>query len=154
MAISAVSGLSTGNPTVIVENNLWYDSGYVYGDYSPYCSVVTGATCTYDYNASYKGSVPSGSNWQTDSPPATHDYNVSGTASPFANFSASTIAGFQLITPDPFTSYAGVSLSSPYNFDGFNQVARGADGTWDRGAEQLGSSAAPSPPTNLTATPH
>jgi hypothetical protein len=59
------------------------------------------------------------------------------------------------VTPDPFASNAGISLASPYNFDGFNQVTRGANGTWDRGAEQIGATTSPpAAPTGLTATPH
>jgi len=150
MPISGLSGYSTGNPTVIIENNLWYGSAYVYGDYSSYCSVVGGATCTQDYNASYQGGIPSGDNWQTNSPAGAHDYNVSGSGSPFLNFAAFTIAGLQLVTPDPFASHAGTALGSPYNVDMFG-VTRGANGTWDLGALQLsgGSGTAPAPPTNL-----
>jgi hypothetical protein len=156
LPISGLSGYSTGNPTVIIENNLWYRSAYAYGDYSSYCSVVSGAVCTQDYNASYQGGIPSGDNWQTAATPAAHDYNVSSSSSPFVNFSASTLAGFQLVSPDPFTSHAGITLAAPYNFDGLTQVTRGATGTWDRGANQLGSGVGSggviAPPTNLAAT--
>jgi hypothetical protein len=153
MPISGLAGYSTGSPTVIIENNLWYGSAYVYGDFSSYCSVVTAAHCTQDYNAAYQGGIPSGDNWQTNSPTAAHDYNVSGSSIPFVNVAAASVAGFQLVTPDPFASHAGVSLGSPYNFDGFNQVTRGADGTWDRGAEQISSGTPPpNPPTNLQDT--
>jgi len=156
MAIGGQNGTySLGNPTVVVENNLWYGCGWVYGDYTPYCSANVNAVCTYDYNASYQGGIGSGYDWQTQATPAAHDYNVSGSSSPFVNFSAATIAGLQLVTPDPFASHAGISLASPYNFDGFNQVTRGANGTWDRGAEQIGAATSPpAPPTGLTATPH
>ena len=129
MPISGLSGASSGNPTVVVENNLWYDSGYVNGGDTSYCAVVSCGSYTHDYNASYEGSVPSGSNWQTESSPSAHDYNVSGTTSPFVNFSASNIAGFQLVSPDPFVSHAGVVVASPYNVDMLG-VTRGANGTW------------------------
>jgi hypothetical protein len=134
---------SGGCPTVEVENNLWVGSGYVYN--GSYCSILqtaTGgppATCVNDYNAAWQDSVPSGSNWQTANPPSTHDYNVSGSTTPFVNYSAYTIAGFDLITPDPFLSHAGLTLSSPYNADMLG-ITRAANGTWDRGALQLSGS--------------
>lgn len=152
LPISGLVGYSTGSPNVTIVNNLWYGSAYVYGDYTPYCSVVSCASLTQDYNASYQGIVPSGDNWQTNSTPGAHDYNVSGSsASPFVNNAASTIAGFKLTTPDPFISNPGATLQAPYNIDGLNGVNRGANGTWDRGAEQLGNSTL-APPTNLTGT--
>jgi uncharacterized protein YjdB len=132
-------------PTVTVENNLWVGDGYANG--SNYCNTVKGATCTYNYNAAWENSVPNGSNWQTDG--NSHDYNVSGATNPFVNLSASTIAGYELTTPDPFASDAGISLTNAgtywngsssatntYNADMLN-VTRGADGTWDRGGLQL-----------------
>lgn len=153
LAISGVSGsggsaCGSSCPSVQIYNNLWYDSAEVTGDYSAYCQVVTGAACTQDYDAVYNGTVPSG---YLNAPSETHGYVVTASTIPFLNWTASTIAGFQLITPDPFSSHAGTSLSSPYNFDGFNQVTRGVSGVWDRGAEQLGSGSQPNPPTNLAA---
>jgi uncharacterized protein YjdB len=135
-------------PTVTVEDNLWVGDGYANG--SSYCNTVKNATCNYDYNAAWEDSVPNGSNWQTDG--HTHDYNVSGATNPFVNIALSTIAGYELITPDPFASNAGTSLTNAgtywngssnatntYTVDMLN-VARGADGTWDRGALQSPSS--------------
>lgn len=169
------SSWNTGSPTVIVENNLWYQCDWVTpnSDYEWYCSANANATCTYNYNASYVGSAYSGDDWQTGIsgsspliPPGANDYNVSSSsATPFSNATAYTIAGFDLTTPDPFSSYPGATLSSSLpsgctsgvnclNSAGLTGNLFGANGTWDRGAEQLGSSAAPSPPTNLTATPH
>lgn len=157
MPISGLSGYSSGSPTVIIENNLWYASAYVYGDYSSYCSVVKKATCTQDYNASWQANVLSGDNWQTNSPAAAHDYNVSSSSvNPFSGAQpATTIAGYGLTTPDPFVSYPGTSLGSPYNVD-MSGVTRGVNGTWDRGALQVssgsGGAPTPNPPTILTAT--
>ena len=153
LPVSGVPGAITGTANVIIENNLWYASAYVYGNYNPICNQLSG-TCTEDYNASFQGtSAVAGANWQTNSTPAAHDYNVSGTASPFAGTQPGlTIAAYEPATPDPFVSHAGVTLAAPYNVDMLG-VTRGANGTWDRGALQLsGNSNPPNPPTNLTAT--
>jgi len=154
LPISGVPGGITGTANVIIENNLWYASAYVYGNYNPICNLLSG-TCTEDYNASFQGTTANSANWQTQSSPAAHDYNVSGTASPFATSQpAATIAGYQLALPDPFTSQAGVSLASPYNVDMLG-TTRGANGVWDRGALQLGSTSAsqqPAPPTAVQVT--
>lgn len=138
MPISGLSG--TGGsicgstcPTVSIENNLWYNSAYVYGGYTSYCSVVTGAVCTENYNSSYQGGVAAGDDWETSLTPGANDVNTSGTANPFVNSASSTIAGFQLA----YDTASGTTLAAPYNFDGFHQVDRGINGTWDRGAEQL-----------------
>lgn len=161
MAISGNPGYSvcgTTCPTVYIYNNLWWNSAEVEGDFSSYCSVVTGATCTEDYETVYNGSVPSGYLYNAGATlPGAHSNTImTTTANPFVSFPTSSgfIAAMQLTTPDPFASNAGITLASPYNFDGFNQVTRGANGTWDRGAEQLGSAAPPAPPTGLTATAH
>jgi hypothetical protein len=160
LPISGLSGWSvcgSSCPTVQIYNNLWSGSGFVNGDYTSYCDIVSGAKCTIDYNTSYQGPVPDGDNWQTSSSPGPHDSNISGNSSPFVDASAGTVAGFQLQTPDPFSSSPGIALSSPYNFAGLNQVQFGANGVLDRGAEQLGSAVAaqkPAAPINLTATAH
>lgn len=136
IAVDANSGFSTCGsscPTVQIYNNLWWDSAWVTGDYPAYCSIVTGATCTQDYDAIYYGSVPSA---DVGAPSETHGYVVTTTASPFVNATLSTIAGFELTTPDPFLSHVGTSLGSPYNVDMLG-VTFGANGTLDRGALQL-----------------
>jgi hypothetical protein len=143
----AVSGNYSGGTTVIY-NNLWYRSAYTTGDFTSYCTT----SCTQDYDAFYQGGIPSG---DFQNPTETHGYTVTASTNPFVNFSASTIAGFQLATPDPFASHAGISIASPYNFDGFNQVTRAVNSTWDRGAEQIGAATAPpAAPTSVIATPH
>jgi hypothetical protein len=139
------SGVNLGSPTVTAYNNLWWNTAYVAGDYPTLCNPTGGnpnATCIEDYETYYNGTVPSGQFFYAGTtPPGTHsNYVTSTTVNPFVNYSAFTLVGFQLTTPDPFASNAGTTLASPYNFDGFNQVTRGANGTWDRGAEQLGSS--------------
>lgn len=147
--IAGQPGDSVGSPTVVIVNNICWGCGYQYGDIGSYCSVNHSATCTFDYNASYQGSVPSGDNWQTKGTPAAHDYNVSGSsATPFVNPTAYNIAGFGLVLPDPFISHAGLSQSAPYNTDMLG-VTRGANGTWDRGALQLSGSVV-APPTGLS----
>lgn len=165
-AITGQSGQNAGSPTVVIENNLWVDCAYVYNDATPYCSSASCASFTEDYNASWQdGNAPYNIDWQTNSPAAAHDYNASGTSNPFVSATAYTLAGFDLATPDPFSSYPGATLSSSVpsgcttgtnclNSAGLTGNLFGAGATWDRGAEQLGSSVAPSPPTNLTATAH
>jgi len=144
LAISGVSGSggSIGSPTVQIYNNLWYGSAYATGDYSPYCSVVTGATCTQDYDAFYQGGVPSG---DFHNPTETHAQTVTGNANPFINSGVGTIAGFALQA----ATSAGIALPAPYNIDMLGNT-RGADGVWDRGAYEYCSGGnclqAPPPP--------
>lgn len=152
---------------MVDENNLYYNAAWIYGNGDgPLCGAISSGTCTMDYNASYEGAVLSAGQWQTSGTPATHDYNVSGSSpNPFSNYTAWTIAGFQLITPDPFVNHAGVALSSigtywngtalvanTFNVD-MNGNLFGANGTIDRGALQIGGTvAAPNPPTSLQVT--
>jgi hypothetical protein len=155
LPISGVPGGITGNANVVIENNLWYASAFVYGNYNPICNQLNG-TCTEDYNASYQGdSAIANVNWQTQQNPASHDYNVSGTTSPFsASQPAATMGGYELATPDPFASHAGVTLGSPYNVDALG-VVRGSNGIWDRGALQSGGTTTAGSPvsTSTTLTP-
>ena len=148
----AISGSgSSGTVTVVQENNLWVGSGYATGDYTEYCAANGSATCTHDYDAFYQNGITAG---DFTSYSEAHGYTVSGSTNPFVNIGASTIAGFEPSSPDPFASHAGTSLSSPYNTDMLG-VIRGANGTWDRGALQIsGSSTTPTPPTGLTAIVH
>jgi hypothetical protein len=141
LPISGNGGYSTGNPTVQVYNNLWYGSGYTINDGAPYCAIVTSATCTEDYDAFYQGGIPSG---DFQNPLEAHGQTGTGSWSPFVYSSPSTIAGFGLVTPDPFLSNPGIPLSSPYNMDMLG-TTRGANGIWDRGALQI--------LTTTTATP-
>jgi hypothetical protein len=141
LPISGVPGAITGNASVVIENNLWYRSAFVFGNYNPICNQLSG-TCTQDYNAAYQGdSAIANVNWQTQQNPASHDYNVSGTSSPFSAAQPATMKGYAPVTPDPFASHAGVSLGSPYNVDAFG-IVRGTNGTWDRGALQSGGTGA------------
>lgn len=130
-----------GSVTVKIENNLWVGSSCVYAPsgggscgQTTYCASNTSATCTRDYNASWADSASP--YWQTLQTPAAHDYNVSGSTNPFSNATASTVAGFGLSTPDPFSSHQGTSLGSPYDTDMLGNVA-GANGYIDIGALQL-----------------
>lgn len=137
----AATTMVYGSANTIIENNLWYKSYCVNGNYNPFCNQVSG-TCTEDYNTSYSGGLDAENyNWQTQGTPAPHDINISSTTIPFVNAAGSTIASFEPVSPDPFSSNAGVSLGSPYNVDLFG-VTRGSNGTWDRGALQLDGNAA------------
>lgn len=135
----AATQLVSGTANTIIENNLWYNSYCVYGNYTPFCQHVSG-TCTEDYNASYSAGLNATLyNWQTQATPAPHDINVSATTDPFTDSSASAIAGFELTTPDPFVASPGVplgALGAPFDLDMLG-ITRGANGTWDRGALQL-----------------
>jgi len=151
-----------GAATVIIENNLHYATSCQYGNYNPLCGMTSGG-CTEDYNASWQGDSTltqwqtcSGSGCGNSDTAGPHDYNVS-TLTPTGPFGttqpATTIAGYGLTTPDPFSSHAGATLGSPYNLDMLG-VTRGANGTWDRGALQIGGGDPPPAPTNLAATVH
>ena len=135
LAISGLSGQSTGNPTVTMYDNLWYRSAYTTGDFSDYCSVVTMASCTQDYDAFFQGGIPSG---DFMNPSETHAQIVTAATNPFLNFAASTIAGLQLTSH----TTAGLTLASPYNVDMLG-VTRGINSVWDRGGLQLGGPPAP-----------
>ncbi len=149
LPISGVPGAITGNASVVIQNNLWYRSAFVFGNYNPICNQLSG-TCTQDYNAAYQGdSAIANVNWQTQQNPASHDYNVSGTSSPFSSAQPATMKGYAPVTPDPFVSHAGVSLGSPYNVDAFG-VVRGTNGTWDRGALQSGGTGSAGDPISTT----
>jgi hypothetical protein len=144
VAIVGVSGVSFGSPSVTVENNIWYGSGYSGSGFTPYCNVVSCASHVQDYDVFYQAGVPSGS-FQTVS--ETHGQVVTAATNPFVSSSASTIAGYEL-TAD---TTAGVTLASPYNTDMLG-VTRSANGTWDRGALQIGdpsSSQQPTPPADV-----
>ena len=144
VAVIGVSGESSGTPTVIIENNLWYASGYAASGYTPYCNIVSCASgSAHDYDAFYQGGVPSGS-FQTVS--ETHGQTVTGSTNPFAGSGLSTIAGYELVAD----TNPGVQFSSPYNTDMLG-VTRGTNGTWDRGALQIGDPSSSQPPTPPTA---
>lgn len=130
--VSGVPGMVAGDAKVTIENNLWYGAKCVYGGYTSICSALP---CTQDYNTSYAGGIAAEDHWQTLATPAAHDVNVAGAASPLVNSAASTLAGFAPAVPDPFLGNAGVPLGAPFDTDLQGQ-ARGANGTWDRGALQ------------------
>ena len=149
LPVSGVPGAISGTAKVIIENNLWYNAKCAYGNYASICYYLS---CSEDYNASYAGSVTSADNWQTQATPAPHDYNVSSTTVPFVNLSASSVAGFELVSPDPFISEPGIALASPYNMDMLG-ITRGSNGTWDRGALQLGSGTTTATLKSIAVTP-
>ena len=78
---------------------------------------------------------------------------------PFVNASGTTPEDFELT--GPLANYSGYdvclldacSSTNEYDMDAF-AIDRGADGTWDRGAYELGTSTAtrPDAPSGLTAT--
>jgi hypothetical protein len=138
----AGSGIGPNVPAgTVMNNNLWWGSGYVFG--------VKG-----DYNAAWAGpAINSQFDGGIGSEP--HGYvNNSSTTNPFVNWTSSTLAGFQLTTSGENTIPAGLTMSSPYDVDLFG-VTRGSNGKWDRGAFQIGSASSsqpPNPPTGLTVT--
>jgi hypothetical protein len=116
--------VSGGPSTMTVENNLYFN-----------CSAVgmVGGTSLVDYN-SYLNS--------SQSAVGAHDVSATAVASPFV-----TSTSVQL-TASTANYNNRVALGAPYDtFDLY-----GIPFTTDRGATQLGSSAAPAPPTNLNYT--
>jgi hypothetical protein len=152
LPISGAPGAIAGTADVIIENNLWYASAFVYGNYNPICNQLSG-TCTVDFNASFQGDdAISASNWQTQETPAAHDYNVSGTTSPFSGLQpALTIEGYEPAASHPFMSNGGVKLGLPYDEDMLGNL-RGTNGIWDRGGLQS-TAVVPLIPTTTTLTP-
>jgi hypothetical protein len=99
----------------------------------------SGNTCT-NCVATNNLSVLTGSNWGSIiNSNNTEDTNKSR----FVDVSSFYSADFHLKS-----ALAGASLNDPYNMD-MDGKTRGADGVWDRGAYEYGSSAQPGPPTNL-----
>jgi hypothetical protein len=109
-----------------VQNNLWFNARY---SMTPTQKVTD---LTWSHNAYFATST-------TDSDPN----RQVGSQTPFANWTA---YDFGLA----FATTRGVSLPTPYNLDWFGSV-RGVDGSWDRGALELGGSPIPAPaaPTSL-----
>jgi len=85
-----------------------------------------------DYNAYFS---------TTNTPSETH--RQTGSANPFVNLASNNV---QLAAE----TQAGITLAVPWNVD-VNGTVRGADGTWSRGAYQVGGtvSSLPQPPTSL-----
>jgi hypothetical protein len=133
--VGAGTGIGPDVPSgTVMDNNLWWDDGYVTG--------VTGS-----YNAYWAGPAV---NSQFSGGGSNSYVNSSSSTNPFTNWTAFTEAGFELTSSAESAIPAGLSMSSPYNIDMLG-IPRGSDGTWDRGALQLGSqSSAPNPPQNLT----
>lgn len=109
---------------ITVYNNMWYNSP----------------------TANFGGGVTHGYNWFKSSNDGISDSNKQvGSGNPFVNYGS---GDFRLTTP----TASGKSLSSPYNADMYGN-ARGADGTWDRGANEYGGTAVvtktPSSPYNV-----
>jgi len=111
---------------IVAQNNLWYDSP---------------ATA-------FGGGVSHSNNWFKNS----NEGSISetgkqvGSGDPFVNYAGKD---FRL----KVATVAGTSLSAPFNLDIIG-IARGSDGTWDRGAFEYGGTAAagttPSAPKGLT----
>ena len=120
---------ATGSATV--ENNLWYNNAM-------HINFAPAGTWTEDYNTSLN---PRGAS----SLAGAHDTTVtSGASDPFQ----SGAGGDYHLTNESATGLAGgLTLPSPYNTDP-DGVARGVDGTWERGAYEFGSGTAerPNPP--------
>jgi len=141
------TGEGNVNSTWTVENNFWWDNNSSGLDVSaaPGCSTCT---MTEDYNTVlgyYSGNLGGFT--------GAHDIKVQTTpASPFTGWSSSP-ANFEYAAEGADWD-GGVTLGSPYNVDPLG-VSRGADGQWNRGVFQLGSSSAsqpPNPPANVQVT--
>ena len=112
-----------------IYNNIWYN-----------CDSI-------EYLGSSGNNVDYNSYYGFDNSNDTSAHKVfSSTGNPFVNVGANN---FQLSA----ATAAGIPLAAPYNTD-MNGNARGADGTWDRGAYEFGGAASTNPPviTGLQAT--
>lgn len=103
--------------TVVIENNLA-------AKFATNCNAGSAGAGTYDYNAYYQ--IANSTN------DAGAHTTSSASAAPFVNPTASTVAGFALST----NTTAGLTVASPFDTDMLG-IARGANGTWERGALQI-----------------
>ena len=118
----------------------------------PYATVDTANGGTWSSNSQGRNNIY----WNTNGAGglASDDYDYSdkslsethgegNAANIFVNYSAGTVAGYHITQH----TNAGLNLGAPYNvdYDGNTRV------NWDRGALEFDGSAAPSPPTGLTA---
>jgi len=135
-------------PTTQYYDNLWCGIG---GNTSQPADAPGGGVAM-DYNAYFGGTTntsDTSAHKQTSATACTSLLNSPTPTAPGA-------ANFELL----IDTAAGNSLSSPYNqscADGTNclsLITRGANGTWDRGADQIGVVSPPAAPTTLTATYH
>jgi hypothetical protein len=164
MFICGTSCGSSGTATITIYNNLFWNSGSS-GGQGPAAnwgcdSTCTSETPTADYNEGYcpSGGCQYGGGY---SPSGSHDVE-SNTGNPFVNFDGSSNFNVSLVadtsaglavtnwssTPSGCTSGVNCENADPLG------ITRGADGTIDRGAFQIGSGTAPSPPANVTAVAH
>lgn len=123
-----------GNPQVIIQNNLWFRSSCVHGNYTPVCKYLSG-NCKQDYNASVAGGVPSSMNWRTQDQPAAHDYNVPGNADPFTNSRGTALEDYRIAHPALFLEHTGTTLSDFFTADMLGTL-RDARSAWGFGALQ------------------
>jgi len=136
-------GYSVSGVTFIVQNNLWVNNGAnVYGG----CQWNTPIGIS-GYNA-YAG----GNNGALNADPGDSSNVQLSSTNLLVSASPTAIADFKL-SKDTTT---GIALAAPWNFDGFNQLTRGASGVWDRGAAQFfnSSGTTPQPPTGVTSAVH
>jgi hypothetical protein len=138
---------SSGTVTAQVYNNLWWNPFYatpvMYSSPSTWTALV-------DYNTAYCATGGC-SNSGTFVTLGAHDAFLRS-GNPFVNFDGSsnfntsltldTAAGMSLSVSLPTGCTSGVNC---YSVDPLG-VTRGADGTWDRGAFQVGSTRTPPPP--------
>jgi hypothetical protein len=134
-------GFTTPMQALYSENNLFFNA-------DPMTIIPTGTTSwngatmtstTWSYNSYFRTPTAGGRD-----PDAQKQVTASN---PFAN--AGACCALALDTSAGTSTHALV----PGNDVDMNGIARGADGTWDRGAFQI-SSAPPNAPTSLTAAPH
>jgi len=144
--VSLLNTSSTGNTA---ENNLSFNcqNADIFADNTAgsyhYLNV------THDYNTFINTDYSAG-----EMTLASHDfqdstYELQGAADPFV----SDATGNFNLSSETVDAHLndGTSLAAPYNVD-FAGIARGADGTWERGAFEFNTGARPNPPTNLNVT--
>jgi hypothetical protein len=142
------------------QNNLWYmaDETQIGPSDIPNNGQTSDSGATFNppvvhgYDAYYYS--PNDSNADTDA-----NKQANSNSNPFTNIST---GNFMLVADtSPGASLTNIGtywngtaeVANTFNVD-MNGVTRGTNGVWDRGALQISSSGAPSPPTNVTATPH
>jgi hypothetical protein len=149
-------GGNCGSPTVTAYNNLWWNPQS--GEDFAIDSSGSSWTPTGGYGQNYCASTgcTNGGGFSLNSGGATNDASANS-GNPFVDFDGSSNFNFELVS----NTTPGFSLSASlpsgcavgvncYNIDGAG-VTRGSNGTWDRGAYQIGS-ATPIPPSNVNPT--
>lgn len=134
--VGFTSAIVTEGPSVnyVVKNNIWFNN---HTD-----AIGTSGATSSDYNWFYNNTRQNSST-KIDSSGRSGTNDVIGTSNPFVNWQGGDWGLAYAI--------AGQTLASQFGTDALG-VIRGLDGTWDRGAYELGGATPrPTPPTNLSA---